>query len=607
MKLVKQTSYQDCGAACIAMMINHFYKYEIDLQQIKFYLSINDDEISFYDIIDLASNFYLKGDAFRIEQDFLELRNKTPFLAQVVNSDGLLHFVIIKEILQDDLVIYDPSKEKKQKQSLTDFLITFNNNVITFKPNIKKFNTDFKFNFKRAINIFGFDFILYLLISLISTFLFIIDTQFLQMYSNSLNKNEQDFLIYLFPVILLVLNILFKNISMRILNNEFKKRKQKLLAKMLKLIETKHMSDLFYLYQEINWVSKYENYSLKSSFASIISEAISLLFIYFIAKEIFLLILIADILYIVINTWINQIATKEISNSDREWFMFLNNIDYIKNTGNECQAFDEVLKLNQKEESNTVNNNFIEFWDKLSLIFVYIISWMLLRQGNLNFSLFFIILLLKSFSKANIYNVGQTILGFNKYRISIIKFEKIFIDTKLIKFDEKITNIKILLNNEKRTIEFKNKLNIEKTNIDLANINKTKSDINIEVYINNKNINNLRGSDIRKQMYYAKDQKINFGTIYQNIAIKKASKINVFNIKEIKDILDRHFIKITKLVKPETYTQIEKEIIKLLSIFYIDKKVILIKNDFQILTFDEIILVLSIFTKLNDDKFVILS
>lgn len=251
MKLVKQTSYQDCGVACIAMMINHFYKYEIDLQQVKNYLSIHDDELSFYDVIDLASNFYLKGDAFKVEQDFLELKNKVPFLAQVINSDGLLHFVIVESILQNNLIVFDPSKEKKIKQNISEFLKCFNSNVIIFKSNIKSFNKDFKFNFKKFLNIFNFDFILYLLINLVSTLLFILDTQFLKMFSNSLSEQTQDFLIYLFPLIILLFNMLFKNISINILNKNYKKRKHFLLKKFLNLIESTNSEDLFYLYQEI--------------------------------------------------------------------------------------------------------------------------------------------------------------------------------------------------------------------------------------------------------------------------------------------------------------------------------------------------------------------
>ncbi|WP_028124231.1 hypothetical protein [Mesoplasma melaleucae] len=72
-------------------------------------------------------------------------------------------------------------------------------------------------------------------------------------------------------------------------------------------------------------------------------------------------------------------------------------------------------------------------------------------------------------------------------------------------------------------------------------------------------------------------------------------------------MLEKYNINITKLIKPESNTQIEKEIIKLLWIFFINKKVIMIKNNFQILNINEITSILNIFAKLNNDKFVILS
>ncbi|WP_167372672.1 cysteine peptidase family C39 domain-containing protein [Mesoplasma entomophilum] len=602
---MRQTSYQDCGVACIAMMINHFYKYEIDLQQVKNYLSIHDDELSFYDIIDLASNFYLKGDAFKVDQDFLELKNKVPFLAQVVNSDGLLHFVIVESILQNDLIIFDPSKEKKTKQSLPEFLKSFNDNVIIFKSNIKEFNNDFKFNFKKFLNIFNFDFILYLIINLISTILFILDTQFLKMFSNSLSEKTQDFLIYLFPLIILLFNILFKNISIHIININYKKRKYSLLKKFSNLIETTNSEDLFYLYQEIKWVCQYENYSLKSSVSSLISEIVSLIFIYFIIKELFLIILISDIIYIFINICINNFVKKDNLSSDKEWFNFLSNIQHIKNICAEYDVLNELIKLEEKDKLANSTLNWIEVWDKAGLILIYIISWSLLKNGNLEFSFFFIILLLKNFSRVNIFNLGQTIIWIKKYKIAIIKFEKIFIENNYINFNEDINNIEISSTEEK--IKLIKGLNIINSKIDLGNINKTKNDTNVNVYINNKNISNLKTSDLRKHIYYSKNFQIKFGTIFQNITSSNKQGINIFTIKEINDLLNKYSIKITKLVKPETNTQLEKEIIKLLNVFYINKKVILIKNDFQIISFDEIKSILAIFTKLSDDKFLILS
>ncbi|WP_164703957.1 cysteine peptidase family C39 domain-containing protein [Mesoplasma entomophilum] len=605
MKIVRQTSYQDCGVACIAMMINHFYKYEIDLQQVKNYLSIHDDELSFYDIIDLASNFYLKGDAFKVDQDFLELKNKVPFLAQVVNPDGLLHFVIVESILQNDLIIFDPSKEKKIKQSLPEFLKSFNDNVIIFKSNIKEFNNDFKFNFKKFLNIFNFDFILYLIINLISTILFILDTQFLKMFSNSLSEKTQDFLIYLFPLIILLFNILFKNISIHIININYKKRKYSLLKKFSNLIETTNSEDLFYLYQEIKWVCQYENYSLKSSVSSLISEMVSLIFIYFIIKELFLIILISDIIYIFVNICINNFVKKDNLSSDKEWFNFLSNIQHIKNICAEYDVLNELIKLEEKDRLANSTLNWIEVWDKVGLILIYIISWSLLKNGNLEFSFFFIILLFKNFSRVNIFNLGQTIIWIKKYKIAIIKFEKIFIENNYINFNEDINNIEIWSTEEK--IKCIKGLNIINSKIDLGNINKTKNDTNVNVYINNKNISNLKTSDLRKHIYYSKNFQIKFGTIFQNITSSNKQGINIFTIKEINELLNKYSIKIIKLVKPETNTQLEKEIIKLLNVFYINKKVILIKNDFQIISFDEIKSILAIFTKLSDDKFLILS
>lgn len=220
--------------------------------------------------------------------------------------------------------------------------------------------------------------------------------------------------------------------------------------------------------------------------------------------------------------------------------------------------------------------------------------------------MFFIVLLLKSFNKINVFNLGQTITWLSKYKAILIKFDKMFLKINEISLNQEINEIKICLV-EGKTWIFKPGLNIIDSNIDLGNINKTKNDAEIEVYLNNKNVSRLKDSSIREQIYYLNDFKIKFRTIYQNIAVSDFASINIFSLNEVKNLMGKYKINIAKLIKSESNTQIEKEIIKVLSFFYINKKVIMIKNNFQILNIAEISSILNIFANLNNDKFVILS
>ncbi|WP_268875455.1 cysteine peptidase family C39 domain-containing protein [Mesoplasma melaleucae] len=160
----------------------------------------------------------MKGEAFRVDQDFDELKNKTPFLAQVINEEGMLHFVVVKQIEKDQIIVYDPSKNKKQTTIIKNFLLTFNGNVLLFKPNFKKFKQSFNFKLTKLKSLVNFSFVYFILLNLILILLFIIDTQFLKMFFNLLVNEKQQELLYLFLIIILVLSILCKTLSNSVLN-----------------------------------------------------------------------------------------------------------------------------------------------------------------------------------------------------------------------------------------------------------------------------------------------------------------------------------------------------------------------------------------------------
>lgn len=296
-------------------------------------------------------------------------------MAQIINEDGLLHFVVVKQIEKDQIVVFDPSKNKKQTETLNNFLSVFNGNVLLFKPNLKMFKLNYNFKLTKMKSIINFSFFCFILLNLVSTLLFIIDTQFLKMFFNSLANEKQEVLLYLFPIIILILSMLCKTLANSILRQSYKRRRANLLSNFLSLVERQSNLDFFSLYQEIIWVSKFENYILIASIANLVAEIVSLIFIYFILKQIFLVILIADLIYIFINFILNSLIKYNFENRDKEWFFFLNTINQIKNEGTELKNYKNMLNLAEEQKGYDFNSNVIEIWDKLSLIIIYAISW----------------------------------------------------------------------------------------------------------------------------------------------------------------------------------------------------------------------------------------
>ncbi|WP_027875304.1 cysteine peptidase family C39 domain-containing protein [Mesoplasma chauliocola] len=607
MKLIKQTSYQDCGIACLAMLINHFYNYEIDLHQIKLHLNMEDEELSFYDLIDLSSLFYLKAEGFKIDFDLEEMITKTPFLAQVVNEEGMLHFVIVSELKNNNFIIFDPSKSNKIKLNKQQFLKIFSGYVLIFKANKIKFKNEFNFKISSLKRIISFEIISYILVSLLTTVLFMIDTQFLKLYANSLMNEKQDWFLYLLLLVILIINIIFKSVNNYILRKNYEKKLLINLDEFLDIVSKSNNKELFYLYQDIKWVTKFENYKLVLCLCSLISELLNLVFIFFAIKELFFVILIGDLIYIFFNYFITKFKSNEYGNSDRQWFIMLNNLENIKNEGNEKVTYLNLKKEITSEQSFEINSNFLEIWDKVSLILIYIVCWSLIKEKTLDFSMFFILLLLKNFSRINVYSIGQTLLLFKKYKIAFINYERVNLKSKLIPLKDSINNISIKKISKSETSKINLGINILEQKLELGILNKTHKDFDYDVFFNNINIENLEDISLREHINYLKNYKVKFGTIYQNIALVSNLKVNIFKLNVVINLIEKYSINISKLIKPESCTQVEKEIIKLLSIFYLEKKVILVKNNFEIITFDEIKAILKEFTKLNNDKFVILS
>lgn len=132
---VNQTSSNDCGLACLAMILK-LNGINISLEEIKNKTKIYDEQASVYDIIKFSKKCGVEASGYKK----VNLQKvKTPCIAHIINEDNTQHFVVILKILKDKVLIADPAKDILYVDK-KDFMKKYSGVVIYFdkKQNILK-------------------------------------------------------------------------------------------------------------------------------------------------------------------------------------------------------------------------------------------------------------------------------------------------------------------------------------------------------------------------------------------------------------------------------------------------------------------------------------
>lgn len=102
---VSQTNTNDCGAACITMILN-IKGIKTSLDDIKKILPIDSEGSSLYDIIKVFKKYNVDASGYKnVNVEDL----KTPCIVHIINKDGLQHFVVVLKVLKDKVLIADPA------------------------------------------------------------------------------------------------------------------------------------------------------------------------------------------------------------------------------------------------------------------------------------------------------------------------------------------------------------------------------------------------------------------------------------------------------------------------------------------------------------------
>lgn len=136
MRLIKQHDEKDCGAACLAMLLEFMGK-KVPIASIREAIKIDQYGASIYGLIDGAKKYDVSGEAYgdsaEAVWEALKEDDSLPAIIRVLNRGGFEHFVVVAGFEKDKLTVFDPDLGKCNMDKGT-FEGCFLGQIIIFKP-----------------------------------------------------------------------------------------------------------------------------------------------------------------------------------------------------------------------------------------------------------------------------------------------------------------------------------------------------------------------------------------------------------------------------------------------------------------------------------------
>lgn len=138
MKAIKQHDEKDCGAACLAMILE-YYGRKVPLAFIRQDIKVDQDGANILGIITGAKKYHLDAEAYggSPEDAWLELNKDEdafPIIIRVLSNERYEHFIVATGISGRKMKIVDPALGKRDIPE-EEFKEIFLGQIITFSPN----------------------------------------------------------------------------------------------------------------------------------------------------------------------------------------------------------------------------------------------------------------------------------------------------------------------------------------------------------------------------------------------------------------------------------------------------------------------------------------
>ncbi len=560
-KFVRQQGIKDCGVTCLYNIIR-YYKGNISIDKLRNLTKTDNNGTSIYNIVEASNKLGLKSNAYMCKYNSLN-KISWPFIAHIKLDEKYDHFIVIKNIKKDKIIVEDPIRGKVIYDK-NMFLKEWTNVVITFE----KTNDLVKENSKKNICVFKNRFIitcflLVFIISILASIFSLLNSFYLSALYNGFESSK--FILFLFLLLSVIKSIIDyirnraiisfdKKLNFKVMNKVYKK----ILSLPLKYHHSRPVGDIVSRINDLSSIREFVNTILFSSLLDILYMILILIFMFIINKYLFLLIFLISVIYIILYLFFrNKIYSRSYDLKEKNSLInsylveSIVGINTIKNCGIEKERindfknkYSDLLDSNIKYNKILLNfnlvDNLISSWSNILILFV---GYTLVNKNLLSFSYLLVansVIIYYFISFKNIVSLDNLFINAkNSYK----RLENFFVKENIIKdygliFKDKIEfkNVSFKYNchsyidninftiNKNDFVFIKGPSGVGKSTIFkllIKELNPNKGSI----LIDNVNIDELSFKDITDNICFVSQDEIIFtGTILDNIRLYKDVK-----------------------------------------------------------------------------------
>jgi len=130
---IKQHDIQDCGAACLASIGNHF-KVNLPIARIRQYANTDKRGTNVLGIIEAAQKMGFTAKGVKGGLDSLD-KIPLPAIAHIITKEQLHHYVVVYKVEKSKITVMDPGFGKMEVHTFEEFQKTWSGVLILFAPN----------------------------------------------------------------------------------------------------------------------------------------------------------------------------------------------------------------------------------------------------------------------------------------------------------------------------------------------------------------------------------------------------------------------------------------------------------------------------------------
>lgn len=598
-KAIIQHDFKDCGVTCMQWIIIYYGGY-ISLEKLREDTLTDSNGTNAYQIVTAFKKWGFDAKGILVH-DLTNESIKFPLIAHMELDNGLEHFVVVKECLNDTVYLMDPGIGNI-KMTLTKFNKLFTGHIILVYPrdNIVKMDKGITIS-KLFLNIISkekFLIIKIILTSLVWTILSIISSYYLKAGSNLLDYNLYLLkcfvvsfgIITLLKVLSLYIREYFENHLSNLVDTyiypEFLRH---LFYLPSKVIKSRSTGEIVTRISELSNIKSLFSDIFISCFLDSLMAIISIVILFMINHSLCYILIICIVIYTIYSIIISKIIYKKV----------LENINYQTEfnslTIENISMFDSIKNLNitdniliklEKSLSKYLFDNYHfnsffnlsnlgkDFLLEMCLFIINSYGFYSILNGNLTIIDLFTFNLILAYFIDPIKNIISILPKYNYVKASFTKVsefinldeEEIKEDNNLLKGDITFKNVSYSYNNYNNVIDNLS-FNIKSGEHTLLNgisgsgksticklLYKENYNYQGEILIDNCNIKDLSLGSIRESiLYVSQNEELFTGSIKDNILMGRNVSDNLFqdvaSICELESIVSKKSMRYDSLVE----------------------------------------------------------